>query len=91
MLTDKSRGSDELRVVLREKGRLEKQIRMFQRRIGDAEGQLTTRASTTRGYQKALENLRALQAYVAELYGQVASLDEAIRDLALAQEDRPHP
>lgn len=78
MVTDGSKGPDELRAVVQEKRRLEKQIGALQRRIGDAEGRLATRAPTARGYQKTLEDLLALQAHVAELYAQVASLDEAI-------------
>lgn len=73
--------SSEMNAVLQEKNRVEKHIDEAQKRILLNEKKLDENAPATQIYQQALEEWHALQAYLAELQVQVASLDEVFQDL----------
>ena len=64
---------------------------VIQQYISYDETWLDRNAPTTAGYQETLEELLALQSYVAELHAQFACLDEVALELALEREHWRNP
>ncbi len=66
---------NELRNVVQEQRQVAEQIRALQQHIHDDETWLRSNPPATVGYQEALKELLALQAYVGELHAQAVALD----------------
>jgi len=82
---------NELNGVLREKRRVQEHIDALQDDINQNEAWLMINHSGSGDYQERLEELLALQAYVAELLAQMASLEEVVLELMLAREYWQNP
>lgn len=77
--------------MLQEKCRIQEYIDALQQHINQNEAWLTMNHSGTRDYQERLEELLALQAYLAELRAQMASLEDVALELMLAREYWQNP
>ena len=82
---------NELNSVLQEKRRVQEHIVALRQDINQNEAWLTMNHSDTGDYQQRLEELLALQAYVAELCSQMASFEEVALELMLAREYWQNP
>jgi hypothetical protein len=86
MSSDVTEVENELRSVAQEQRRVEEQITAIQRQISQDEIWLKMALPATQGYQETVEELLALQGYVAELYAQAACLDAVALELMLERE-----
>jgi len=82
---------NELNGVLQEKRRVQEHIDALQQHISQNEAWLRMNHSGTGDFQGMLEELLALQAYVAELHSQMASFEEVALELMLAREYWQNP
>ena len=85
MPNDLTEVENQLRSVSREQRRVQEYIIEIQQHLSQDETWLTMNTPTTPEYQEMLQELLALQAYVAELRSQAASLDDVTLDLTLEQ------
>jgi hypothetical protein len=76
---------NELRSVSQEQHWVQEYILEIQQHISLDETWLTMNTPATPEYQETLQELLALQAYVAELQSQTTSLDDVMLDLTLEQ------
>jgi hypothetical protein len=91
MPNDLIEAENELNGVLQEKRRVQEHIDALQQDINENEAWLALNHSGTGDSQERLEELLALQAYVAELRAQMASLEEVALELMLAREYWQNP
>jgi hypothetical protein len=85
MPNDLTEVENQLRSVSREQSRVQEYILEIQQHLSQDETWLTMNTPATPEYQETLEELLALQAYIAELRSQAASLDDVMLDLTLEQ------
>jgi hypothetical protein len=76
---------NELRSASQEQHRVQKYILEIRQHISQDETWLTMNTPATPEYQETLQELLALQAYIAELGSQATSLDDVMLDLTLEQ------
>jgi hypothetical protein len=91
MPNDLVEAENELSSVLQEKRHVQEHIDAIQHHISKDETWLSLNDPGTVDYQKTLEELIVLQAFVAELHAQVASLEEVSRELLLEREHWLNP
>jgi small-conductance mechanosensitive channel len=86
MPNDVTEIENELRSVTQAKRQVEEQIVAFQQRLHDDEIWLDLNTPATAGYQEVWEEVRAVAAYIAELYAQANCLDDVLLELTLERE-----
>jgi|GEM_PF-5319695 len=91
MPNDLVEAENELSSVLQEKRHVQEHIDAIQQHISKDETWLSMNDPGTGDYQKTLEELIVLQAFVAELHAQVASLEEVSLELLLEREHWLNP
>jgi hypothetical protein len=93
MPNDVTEIENEQRCVTQTKRQVEEQIVALQQRLHDDEIWLELNPPATAGRQETWEEVRALPAYIAELYAQTMSLDDVLLELTLEREwwDNPDP
>ena len=85
MPNDLTEVENQLRSVSREQRQVQEYIIEIQQHLSQDETWLTMNTPATPEYQETLEELLALQAYIAELRSQATSLDDVMLDLTLEQ------
>jgi hypothetical protein len=91
MPNDLVEAENELSSVLQEKRYVQEHIDVIQQHISKNETWLSMNDPGTVDYQKTLEELIVLQAFVAELHAQVASLEEVSLESMLEREHWLNP
>jgi predicted nucleic acid-binding Zn-ribbon protein len=86
MSNDLTDVENELRSVFQEQHRVQQHILSIQQHISQDETWLKSNMPDAPGYQETREEVLALQAYLAELQAQAASLDDVVLELMLEQE-----
>jgi hypothetical protein len=82
---------NDLNSVLQGKRRVQEFIDTIQQHINNDETWLSLNHPGTGDYQETLEELLALQAYVAELCAQIESFDEVVLELMFEREHWRNP
>jgi hypothetical protein len=81
----------DLSSILQEQRQLQEHIAAIQQQISQQEAWLTLQTPADEADQERRVELLALQAYEAQLWSQVAFLDEVILELACEEPSWPHP